>query len=182
MLHKKGLILLLGGLLFGVVMSGIVYLTGVTNTAGVNKDAFTVLKAGNPMPDFDLTSLDNSDIHISQYLGKPVIVNFWASWCVPCKQEMPLLERYYQAQNGQLIIVGINNQESVDIARPFVLENHISFPILMDLQGKIRDQFMIRGFPTSLFINSKGVYIAEHIGTLDEESLKSYLQLIGVKI
>ena len=134
------------------------------------------------MPDFELTSLDNSVIHINQYSGKPVIVNFWATWCVPCKQEMPLLERYYTDQNGKLIILGINYEEPLEIARPFVLENQITFPVLLDSHGKIRDQFMIRGFPTSLFIDSKGIFVAEHIGALDEESRKSYLQLIGVKI
>jgi cytochrome c biogenesis protein CcmG/thiol:disulfide interchange protein DsbE len=182
MLKSKGFLLLVGGLLFGSIMGGLIFLTGSTNTAATQTANYTALKAGNPIPDFELTSLDNSSIHINQYLGKPVIINFWASWCIPCKQEMPLLEHYYQNQNGKLIIIGVNNEEPANIARPFVLENQITFPILLDLQGKIRDQFMIRGFPTSLFIDAKGIFVAEHIGALDEESIKSYLQLIGVKI
>jgi thiol-disulfide isomerase/thioredoxin len=179
---SKGLILLLGVLLFGVIIGGIVFLSGSINNRTTQTYTTTVLKAGDPMPDFELTSLDNSNIHINQFLGKPVILNFWASWCVPCKQEMPLLERYYESQGGKLIVVGIDDEEPVDLVKPFVLANQIKFPILLDSQGKIRDQFMIRGFPTSLFIDAKGVFVAEHIGVLDEQSLTSYLQLIGEKI
>jgi cytochrome c biogenesis protein CcmG/thiol:disulfide interchange protein DsbE len=182
MVKSKVLILLAGGLIFGLIMGGLVFFTGLTKPAAPQSANTIALEAGNQMPDFELTSLNNSSIHITQYLGKPVIVNFWASWCIPCKQEMPLLERYYQNQKGNLIILGVNYEEPADIARPFVLENQITFPILLDLQGKVRDQFMIRGFPTSLFINAKGIFVAEHIGALDEESIKSYLQLIGVKI
>jgi len=182
MLKSKSLLLLMGGLLFGSIMGGVVILTNSTNTVTSQPVNYTELKAGNQMPDFELTSLDNSTVNIKQFLGKPVIINFWASWCIPCKQEMPLLERYYQDQNGKLIIIGINNEEPASIARSFGLENKITFPILLDLQGKIRDQFMIRGFPTSLFVDSKGIFVAEYIGALDDESIKSYLQLIGVKI
>jgi|SRR5271157_407588 len=182
MLKSKGLILLLGGLLFGSIMGGVVFLSGTASSNATKTAAGTTLIAGNPMPDFELKSLDNSNIHINQYLGKSIIVNFWATWCVPCKQEMPLLERYYQNRNSELIIIGINDDEPVDLVRPFVIDNQITFPILLDHQGKIRDQFMIHGFPTSLFINSKGIFIAEHIGALDEQTLTSYLQLIGAKI
>ena len=179
---SKRLILLVGGLLFGSIMAGVFYFSGAAKNVTNQTSAAIILKAGSPLPDFKLVSLNNSEVDLNQYLGKPIIINFWATWCVPCKQEMPLFERYYQNQNGQLIILGIDNEEPADIIRPFVIENQISYPILLDNQGKIRDQFMIRGFPTSLFIDAKGIYKAEHIGLLDDESLKSYLQLIGVKI
>lgn len=76
MLKSKGLLLLAGGLLFGSIMGGVIFLTGSINAAATQTSNYTTLKAGNPMPDFELTSLDNSDIHINQYLGKPVIVKF----------------------------------------------------------------------------------------------------------
>jgi cytochrome c biogenesis protein CcmG, thiol:disulfide interchange protein DsbE len=182
MLKSKGFLLLMGGLLVGSIIGGIVFLTGPIKNATDQTATSVVLKAGSVMPDFALKSLDTSTVHLNQYLGKPVIVNFWASWCIPCRDEMALFERYYQYQNGNLIVIGVNYEEPIDIVRPFVLGNQITFPVLLDEQGKIRDQFMIRGFPTSLFINSKGIFVAENIGALDDESIKSYLQLIGVKI
>jgi Peroxiredoxin len=182
MLKSKGVLLLVGGILFVLIIGGIVFFIGPIKNEADRKVNTVVLKAGNVMPDFELTSLENSSVHLNQYLGKPVIINFWASWCIPCHDEMPLFERYYQYQNGNLIIIGVNYEEPVDIVRPFILENHITFPILLDEQGKVRDRFMIRGFPTSLFIDSKGIFVAENIGALDKESIKSYLQLIGVKI
>jgi thiol-disulfide isomerase/thioredoxin len=133
-----------------------------------------------PFADFELQNLEGTKIHLSQYRGKAVIVNFWATWCEPCKAEMPLLEKAYLTYSGDLTILGVNVMERPEIVSPFLTQYGITFPILLDRDGAIENRYAVRGYPTSFFVDRDGVLQAQHIGELDDTLLAGYLQLIGV--
>jgi len=135
---------------------------------------------GKAAPEFELTSLDGSTLKLSQYLGHPVVVNYWATWCEPCKEEMPLLQRSYEKNGPALIVLGVDAGEgAADVAR-FVDDLGLTFPILRDNDYKVESMFGILAYPTTVFIDSNGIIQARHIGQLDARLLDAYLKLIGV--
>lgn len=115
---------------------------------------------GFKAPDFRLTSLDSQEINFANLKGKPVILNFWASWCPPCKAEMPAFQQAfdeYPASTIQIIAVNATNQDSlVDVAR-FVEELDLSFPIALDKDGSASRDYSVHSLPTTYFIDKNGV-------------------------
>jgi cytochrome c biogenesis protein CcmG/thiol:disulfide interchange protein DsbE len=176
-LRSKRAIFFLVGIFLGISIGAFIFLGGA-------KRISTTFQAqppqvGKKAADFKLNNLDGSAVSLSQYHGNPVILNFWATWCEPCKQEMPLLESYYQKSLHNLVVLGINDEEPPDKVKAFVSEYRLTFPILLDTDGAIANLFFVHGYPTSLFIDADGVLRAQHIGTLSEDILQNYLILIG---
>ncbi|MEM7129740.1 MAG: TlpA disulfide reductase family protein [Chloroflexota bacterium] len=118
-------------------------------------------KAGHPAPNFTLVTLDGESLSLAELQGKPVILNFWATWCGPCRLEMPHLEQAYQENlDDNVVILGVNltqrenNSEDIPI---FVDEFALTFPIVLDEEGDVAKLYEIRGQPASVFINRDGV-------------------------
>jgi cytochrome c biogenesis protein CcmG/thiol:disulfide interchange protein DsbE len=127
-------------------------------------------------PDFELNTLQGGSMRLSDLYGKPVVVNLWASWCPPCKAEMPAFEKVYQqyAQQGFTILaVNASNQDSLADAQAFVQANGLTFPILMDTKGQVSQLYDLRSLPTSFFIGRDGI-IREVVvgGPMSEAGLK----------
>lgn len=111
-------------------------------------------------PDFNLKTFDGQNIQLSELKGKVVIVNIWASWCPPCRAEMPTLEKVYEAYQGKgLVVLGVNStvQDTLTNAQTFVTENKLSFPILADSNGLATRLYRVQSLPTTIFIGSDGV-------------------------
>ena len=122
---------------------------------------------GHKAPDFRLETTDGNSINLSNYLGKPIIVNFWATWCSPCRNEMPDMQQIYTDYRREgLIILGINQQEGVDTVTEFGKEYTISFPLLLDPQNEVAELYQIRNLPTSIFIDSQGYIRSIQIGSM----------------
>jgi|WetSurMetagenome_2_1015567.scaffolds.fasta_scaffold340142_2 thiol-disulfide isomerase/thioredoxin len=174
--------LLLGGLILGIFLGFLVSWSSgkstSTQTNGTGNQPFP--SQGLPFADFELGALKGPSVKLTQFRGLPVIINFWATWCGPCKEEMPLLQKTYADLGGKLVILGVNVQESPDIVSPFVSQYGITFPILLDQDGMLENRFAVRGYPTSFFIDPKGVLQAQHIGELSGDLLAGYLKMIGV--
>jgi peroxiredoxin len=118
-------------------------------------------------PEFSLDSLDGSRMVLSDLRGSPVVVNAWASWCLPCRTEMPAFERIHQSYKERgLIIVGVNmtSQDSEAAARAFVEEHALTFPVLLDRDGSMQNDYQIRGLPSTYFVGRDGVIRAVVIG------------------
>ncbi len=136
---------------------------------------------GSEIDDFDLPGIDGQTISLSQYRGKIILLNFWATWCEPCKNEMPLLQGIYDSHSDQLVVIGVNSQENESDVQRFTLQNNISFPIALDASGELVRKFLVNGYPTTFMIDSQGVLRNLHIGELKPNILQGYLAELGVQ-
>ncbi|MFS0646099.1 redoxin domain-containing protein [Siminovitchia sp. 179-K 8D1 HS] len=138
------------------------------------------LSPGEIPPDFELQTLDGQTIRLSDYKGKKVILNFWATWCPPCRAEMPYLENYYKTkakkQNVEIIAVNLTNAETsrnkLETVKDFADEYGLTFPIPLDETGKVGNTYQTITIPTSYMIDSKGIIHEKIIGPMDEEMIK----------
>ena len=124
-------------------------------------------QVGKPAPNFQLPNLGGQSVSLSDFQGKPVLINFWASWCPPCRIEMPYIQEVFEEWSGQgLVVLAINIGESSSKVKEF-MENHaLSFPVLLDMQGKVAEQYnvLIWGIPTTFFIDKDGIIQAIRVG------------------
>lgn len=134
---------------------------------------------GSPAPAFELPLLSGGRQKLGDLKGKAVLINFWATWCPPCKEEMPLLQAYQQKYAGRLVVLGIDSQEEQAVAQAFIQERNFTFPILLDQDGRVTDSYYAKNFPTSFFVDDQGVLRAQHVGQLTEDLLVQYLKTIG---
>lgn len=134
------------------------------------------VRAGEPPPDFSTTTPDGEPIALSDFRGSVVALNFWATWCVPCRAEMPALQNASETfASGELVIVGVNAGESPRQVREFLDEHGLTFPIALDRNGSIADLYGVRVFPTTIWIDAQGNVQAEHYGPLTEEQIEGYV-------
>jgi peroxiredoxin len=138
-----------------------------------------VAVVGQPAPSFSAPGLDGSAVSLGSYRGRPVIVNFWATWCVSCKEEMPALQAE-AAAHPELAVLGVDNVESAVKVKPFVDQLGIRFPILLDQDGSVLERYQVTGLPTSFFVDSAGTLRSLYRGALTDEVLRSSLAAIGV--
>jgi thiol-disulfide isomerase/thioredoxin len=130
--------------------------------------------------DFELETLSGEKIHLADLRGKPVVINFWATWCGPCRIEMPLLQKYYDLYSPDVAVLAINYDEPVEKVRSYIEELGLSFPILLDPHTKVENLYYVRAFPTTFFLDADGIIRYQHIGALNEAQLAAYLDQIGV--
>lgn len=113
---------------------------------------------GNLAPDFELETLDGGSLRLSDLRGKGVVVNLWATWCAPCRKEMPQFVAAYDRYKEQgLEILAVNVQESPSIIRPFTDDFGVDFPVLLDRRGSVSDEYRMLGLPSTYFIDRDGV-------------------------
>ncbi|HXG36130.1 MAG TPA: TlpA disulfide reductase family protein [Dehalococcoidia bacterium] len=114
--------------------------------------------SGKLAPDFLLGTLDEGEVRLSDLRGKAVVLNFWATWCSPCRKEMPQLVGAYERFKGQgLVVLGVNVQEDRDTIGRFASEFGIKFPVPIDRSGEVVDEYRLLGLPTTYFIDRQGV-------------------------
>ncbi len=140
------------------------------------RDAPAGARVGQPAPGFALSTLDGQTLRLSDLRGRPVIVNFWASWCGPCVEEFPLLQRAAaEHQADGLAVVGIVFRDSSGAARAFMQRMGAAWPAAMDPGEGVADRFGIYGPPETFFIGADGVVAARQIVTLSAGDLDRHL-------
>ena len=125
-----------------------------------------------PAQEFAMKDLEGNIRNITDWKGKVVLLNFWATWCPPCRYEMPALERLWKkVKNKNIIILGLNVGEDADTIFEFTGTYPMSFPIPMDIDGKVIEQYPIKGLPTTYVINPQGMVTHRAVGSRewDEE-------------
>ncbi|MEY9979934.1 peroxiredoxin family protein [Lysinibacillus sp. RC79] len=144
------------------------------------------LNNGDTPPDFTLTSLDGKDVTLSELRGKKVVLNFWATWCPPCKAEMPHMQNYYEQNakkdNVEIIAVNLTKAErdvtedaKIDSVMTFKESFKLTFPILLDQKNSAGFAYQVITIPTTYFIDSNGYIRRAITGPMNVEMLKSYV-------
>ncbi len=133
----------------------------------------TAVQAESEMaPNFTLKSRSGKNIKLSELRGQVIMVNFWASWCGPCREEMPLLDKLFKKYRSLgFIVLGVNVDDTPKQAESFLKQNDVSFPILFDNDKKISEKYKITAMPSSFFIDRNGKLRNEHKGYLPEYEL-----------
>lgn len=169
-----GLILILGGLWFiwtRMIAGGV----SVTGSEVISSEPAPI--PGHPAPDFELKNLDGELVRLSDFKGKPVIVNFWATWCPPCRAEFPDFQKVSVEQADKLVIIGINHTtgDSPQFVPDFVAEFGITFPIVLDETGETVKAYKVVGLPTTVFIDSNGIVKEVFAGPINKAYIESKL-------
>lgn len=126
-------------------------------------------KEGGKAPEFNLHGLDGRTHALSDYKGKTLVINFWASWCVPCKSEMPAIQRQYDKWKVKgLEVMGVNLGESVVSVQSFVRQLELTFPVFYDPDFTVRDRYGVVTYPTTFFVDAQGNIKKIQIGEMDE--------------
>jgi len=137
------------------------------------------LVVGKPAPDFTLPTLDGAEVSLSQFRGQAVLINFWASWCFSCREEMPEMVRMYESHKAEgLMILGVNLtfQDALPDVQAFASEFNITFPVLLDEDGTVTERtYQIPGIPTNIFVNRDGTIERVQVGLIKGEQLDQYV-------
>jgi cytochrome c biogenesis protein CcmG/thiol:disulfide interchange protein DsbE len=134
---------------------------------------------GQAAPEIDLTTLDGERVTLSELRGRPVLINFWATWCIPCRDEFPLMAAAYEehAADG-LEILGIVHDDTADGARAFASDMGARWPMLMDSDDVAWNDYVGVGMPTSFFVDRDGIVRAFSLGGFTEDGLTAQLETI----
>ena len=174
---RKGAGLLLGLLLFGIA--------GCSQPAQPPQETKPVQKpevkletgvtTEKIMPAISLPSLDGKKVNVEAN-GKPMIINFWATWCPPCRAEMPELDRFAADHRQDVSFWAVNIQEPEEKVQEFLQQHQYSLPVLMDVSGDVAKTFRISAIPTTLVVDGKGVIRLRKSGTISREELEGALK------
>ena len=135
-----------------------------------------------PAPDFTLKGEDGTTYRLSDYRGQVVVLNFWATWCPPCRYEMPSLERAWQKVKGKgVMILAVDMGESEETIWEFTGVYSVSFPIPLDRDGEITKKYPVIGLPTTFVVNPKGMVTHRTVGTREWEHPTILKQLFDLR-
>jgi len=133
-------------------------------------------------PDFNITQFDSGEtLSLSDFEGKGIVINFWAPWCLPCKEEMPLLEASSKAYaESGVVFLGVNTGDDLENARAFIDIHEVTYVNGYDSTHQMEEDFQVVGIPTTWFINADGEVIYKYMGPLDEYTLNQIISRITV--
>ena len=133
-------------------------------------------KVGAPAADFTLEDLEGNEVSLSDYKGKKIFLNFWATWCEPCKQEMPEMEKIHETYED-VVVLAINLDTHKDI-QGFMNEHDLTFQALLDVEEEVNDQYEVVSIPTSYFIDEEGIIRKKIVGVLDYEKMEENIEAL----
>ena len=129
---------------------------------------------GTPAPDFTLKSTTGATVSVSGLRGHPVVITFFASWCHPCEEELPVLEQFARADTGRLRVIGVSFQDLAADSVAFVRRLHVTFPALLDdPSGPIAERYGVRGIPQTVFVDARGVVRGRVYGQTSRGALQA---------
>lgn len=142
--------------------------------------AVTGIAEGNMAPDFELGLASGETVKLSDYRGKKVILNFWATWCPPCKAEMPHMQKYYEKNKDKDMTILAVNLTALDKGRDaidqFVKDYGLTFPIALDEKNKVGTEYQALTIPTSYIISPDGIITKKYVGPMDEDTMDKLLK------
>lgn len=157
-----------------------------TNPPAVAYTPYTLVE--NPAPDFTLPTPDGGTVSLSNYKGKWLVLNFWATWCPPCREEMPLLEELARGeilsakQLGEVEVLAVSREETAPTVRKFLYDWKLTLPVALDEKSKVANQFGVFGLPTTFIIDPEGVVRYKQVAPFSPELLDKALALMAEKV
>lgn len=171
-----------------VLFAAVVFYFGATVSfaASPAADRQTLTPAQQPMPapEFTLPDLDGKPHTLADYRGKVVVLNFWATWCPPCRYEMPAMQRAWEkVRDENIVFVGVDVGEDSDTVFTFLADYPVEFPLLLDQDAKVIEQYPVTGLPTTYVIDPRGRITHRAVGgrEWDDEALLKELRSLSVK-
>ena len=171
-------------LALGVVVIAVTALYFLLMPLGSDDDSTSTTVGGHPLldepaPEIDLLTLEGEPLTLSSLRGRPVLINFWATWCPPCREEFPMMvDSYAEHADADLEIVGVLSKDLPDGARDFTEDMGAAWPVVDDPDQVAWDDYLIAGLPTSYFVDTEGVVRAFSLGGFTESGLDSLLAQI----
>ncbi|MCY3625885.1 MAG: TlpA disulfide reductase family protein [Candidatus Dadabacteria bacterium] len=148
--------------------------SGLSGKGGIETPSQLV---GRPAPEFALKSFSGEKVRLSDFRGKTLLVNFWASWCHPCREEAPALERAYMSLSGnQVEFIGINVMDDRKSAEEYVKSFGGSFVNVYDPENRVHLDYGVGGVPETFFVSPEGIITGKHRGPLTEKMIMSYME------
>lgn len=130
-------------------------------------------------PDFTVQNENGSDVTLSNYFGKPIVLNLWASWCSPCKNEMPYFEEAYKENDDiQFLMVNMTSGDSKADAKAFIEEEGYTFPVFYDIYGEAAYMYQAQSLPMTIFIDANGNMVTYGVGAFDKETLQKGIEML----
>ena len=164
-------------LVFGALMAwGMLNEEPATGRSGITR-------VEKPAPSFDLDQFDGGHFAVTDHLGQPVVINFWASWCVPCKEEASALEEAWHHYSAHgVTFVGVDIQDTEVDARSFIQQYNITYPNGPDTAGRITIDYGVVGIPVTFFVDRGGVIVRRFVGPIAYQDLASWTEELIAKI
>lgn len=161
-------LMVMGAVLLLSAAAGLLWMNAQTGSAAVGGP----VRVGMEMADFALPDLEGNMVRLQDFRGQPVLINVWATWCPPCRYEMPDLHAYYLAHQADgLVVLAINAGETREQAAAFVDSLGLTFPVLLDENEALMDALFIRDYPTSILVGRDGRVKVVHIGLFSAEQM-----------
>ncbi len=154
--------------------------SSATETQAVQNEA-----AQETVPDFTVLDMDGNTVSLSDYFGKPIVLNFWATWCGPCKSELPAFDSAYAEYSDEITFLMVNLtdgvQDTVDGTKSFAEKNGYTFPIYFDTEYSAATAYGVRSIPMTVFVQADGSLLDYSIGAISEDTLAGYIALLTSK-
>jgi peroxiredoxin len=148
----------------------------LTACGGADSPQNSGINVGNAAVDFQLEALDGTQVSLSDYRGQVVLLNLWATWCPPCRAEIPDIEEAYRArQDDGFVVLGVSVEQTRGSVAPFVQAMDMTYPVLLDEMGKLYKTYRAPGLPMSILLDEEGVIRVRHIGGMTGAQLDAYL-------
>lgn len=157
---------------FGLLALGLMNKSPVTARSGVTR-------VGKAAPDITMPLLQGGEFRLSEHTGEPTVVNFWASWCPPCRNESPGFERTWRGfSDDGVLFVGVDIQDTLDDGMSYIREFDLTYPNGIDVEGKITVEYGVIGLPVTFFIGADGIVKGRWVGALPEDRLTGWVEAL----
>ena len=150
------------------------------SSAGVTTSIGGTPNVGDLAPDFTLKNLQGEEVTLSDYRGRPVLINFWATWCPPCRFEMPIIQKMYDTYKDEgFEVLAVDVEESITTVKRYIAQEGYTFPVLLDYKGEVANgPYRLRAFPTSYFVGRDGRIVIAHRGMMTEQIMQRYMDRV----